>query len=95
MELPICVLVDPTVLQCHEIEVQEVGPLIRLRMAAIPVTATCPACLQPSVRIHSRYKRTLTDLPWANISALIEVSVRRFFCDNPQWRALVGHSGMT
>lgn len=83
MELPTCVLVDPTVLQCYEIEVQEAGPLIRLRMVAIPVKATCPACVQASARIHSRYQRRLADLPWANIPVLIEVSVRRFFCDNP------------
>ena len=56
--------------------------MIRLQMVAILSTATCPACLQPSARIHSRYRRKLADLPWANIPVLIEVSVRRFFCDN-------------
>ena len=27
-------------------------------------TAACPACGQVSSRVHSRYTRTLTDLPW-------------------------------
>jgi transposase len=27
-------------------------------------SAPCPGCHQPSQRVHSRYRRTLADLPW-------------------------------
>ena len=27
----------------------------------------CPACGRPSRRVHSRYKRQLSDLPWEGI----------------------------
>ena len=42
----------------------------------------CPECRQESRRIHSRYRRRLSDLPWEGIPVRIELRVRRFFCDN-------------
>lgn len=42
----------------------------------------CPGCRQESRRIHSRYRRRLSDLPWEGIPVRIELRVRRFFCDN-------------
>src|SRR5579859_3015625 len=41
----------------------------------------CPACRQCSGRIHSWYRRRLSDLPWEGIAVRIELRVRRFFCD--------------
>jgi len=41
----------------------------------------CPACHRPSSRIHSWYRRRLSDLPWEGIEVRIELRVRRFFCD--------------
>src|SRR5947209_7117253 len=41
----------------------------------------CPECCQQSPRIHSRYRRTLSDLPWEGIPVRIELRVRRFFCE--------------
>jgi transposase len=40
----------------------------------------CPECGRPSRRVHSRYKRRLSDLPWEGIPVGIELRVRRFFC---------------
>src|ERR1700734_3614159 len=40
----------------------------------------CPECRQESRRIHSRYRRRLSDLPWEGIPVRIELRVRRFFC---------------
>lgn len=34
------------------------------------------------MRVHSRYVRTVTDLPWAGIRVRLQITVRRFFCDN-------------
>lgn len=44
----------------------------------------CPACSKPSSRVHSRYRRTLTDAPVAGRLVRILLTVRRFFCDNPE-----------
>jgi transposase len=42
--------------------------------------ARCPLCNQSSQRVHSRYTRTLADLPWQGIALQIRLTVRRFFC---------------
>ncbi len=43
----------------------------------------CPGCSGHSRRVHSRYTRTLADLPWAGISVRLRVRARKFFCDDP------------
>lgn len=42
----------------------------------------CPDCGQVSWRVHSRYTRTLADVPWARRRVLLHIRARRFFCDN-------------
>ncbi|WP_369395455.1 ISL3 family transposase, partial [Streptomyces sp. CG1] len=42
----------------------------------------CPACGTPSRRTHSRYERRLADAPVGGRRSVIELSVRRLFCDN-------------
>jgi transposase len=56
---------------------------ITLHMRTCSDTAACPQCGHRSARIHSRYCRTLADLPWAGIAARIRLWSRRFFCDTP------------
>lgn len=43
----------------------------------------CPVCGRRSARAHSRYVRTVSDLPWHGISVTLKVRARRFFCDDP------------
>lgn len=43
--------------------------------------ALCPVCGKRSSRVHSRYTRTLADLPWQGIPVSVRLRVRRFFCD--------------
>src|SRR5262245_1959230 len=43
---------------------------------------SCPACQQPSLRVHSHYCRTARDLPVSEHSVRLLLHVRRFFCDN-------------
>jgi transposase len=43
--------------------------------------AFCPVCAKQSVRVHSRYTRTLADLPWQGVPVTVRLHVRRFFCD--------------
>jgi len=44
--------------------------------------AQCPLCHRWSKQVHSRYGRTIRDLPWAGRPVVIHVQVRRFFCRN-------------
>ena len=46
-------------------------------------TARCPLCHQRSRRVHSRYERTLADLPWGASAVTIRLQIRRLFCDAP------------
>ena len=43
--------------------------------------SVCPLCSRDSSRVHSRYDRTVSDLPWHGISVELKVRARRFFCD--------------
>src|SRR5262245_48809864 len=47
---------------------------------AIGSRRPCPQCGEFSTRVHSRYTRTLADLPWQGRAIRIELRVRRFFC---------------
>jgi len=44
--------------------------------------APCPRCGQASHRAHSRYQRTLADLPWNGLAVQMRLQAHRFFCDN-------------
>ncbi len=56
---------------------------IGLELTALHAEASCPLCGQSSRAIHSRYDRTVADLPWANTPVRLSVHVRKFFCRNP------------
>lgn len=63
------------------IDVRADANVITLRAKTSAPTARYPACGKRSGRIHSRYTRTLTDLPWQGVPVSIHLNVRRFFCD--------------
>ncbi|WP_089945008.1 ISL3 family transposase [Candidatus Entotheonella palauensis] len=42
--------------------------------------AACPDCHRLTDHIHSRYQRTLADLPWATAPIELRLTVRRFAC---------------
>ncbi len=56
---------------------------LTLDVAVTTPQATCPDCPQPSTHIHSDYRRTLTDLPWATTPVTLHLRVRRFWCATP------------
>ena len=56
---------------------------ILLTMTSTQPTAACPVCADSSAHIHSRYQRTVRDLPWAGHAVRVQLAVRRFFCPNP------------
>ncbi len=51
-----------------------------LELAATCASMPCPVCGQRSSQIHSHYRRSLADLPWAGRRVEIGLSVRKFFC---------------
>jgi transposase len=46
-------------------------------------TTACPRCGVVAARVHSRYARTITDLPVHGRRTTLVVTARRFFCDHP------------
>src|SRR3989442_4902358 len=58
------------------------GDTITLTITTIAPCASCPLCGKPSDRIHSRYRRTLTDLPWNQVTVRIHLISRKFIGDN-------------
>jgi transposase len=57
----------------------------RLTIIARPRSpkGSCPTCRRPSGRLHSRYARTLADLPWHGRRVVLQVRARRLRCDTP------------
>lgn len=55
---------------------------LTLSVSSVQVIAYCPVCNQPAHRVHSRYVRTLRDLPCVNFCLTILLQVCKFFCSN-------------
>src|SRR5687767_6908747 len=53
---------------------------LTLVVTSLQPSAPCPLCQQPAHHVHSRYARTLADLPWATVAVRLRLQVRRFFC---------------
>jgi transposase len=54
---------------------------ITLTLSARQLAACCPLCNRRSQRVHSRYERTLADLPWGASAVTVRLKVRRLFCE--------------
>jgi transposase len=67
-------------LRLERVFIAETG--LTLSLSTTRRTAPCPGCSRRSRRVHSRYVRTIADLPWAGRSITLRVQVRRFFCRN-------------
>lgn len=65
----------------EQLEASQEG--IVLGVKSTTAEGNCPDCQASSSRVHSRYQRTVQDLPVSAIPLTVRVQVRRFFCDNP------------
>jgi transposase len=57
------------------------GEGITLAARTTSAEVRCPCCGAFCRRVHSRYVRTLADLPWQGIPVRVRLHVRRFFCE--------------
>ncbi|HEY5868463.1 MAG TPA: transposase family protein, partial [Candidatus Tectomicrobia bacterium] len=76
-------LPDATTLRLEACEVDDTTAQITLRVTSTQTAGCCPVCALAATRIHSRYTRTLVDLPWAAYRVRLQVRVRKWFCANP------------
>jgi transposase len=81
------VLPAPELLDLTGVRVTESA--ITLVASASSRVALCPVCGKRSARVHSRYTRTLADLPWQGIPVSVRLRVRRFFCDEGACRRAI------
>lgn len=63
--------------------------LVLVAADAIESAASCPACGAGSGRVHSRYTRTVADLPWQGRRVVLRLTVRRFRCRTPGCRRAI------
>jgi transposase len=55
---------------------------LTLQVTSTQALVHCPICRVPTRRVHSRYVRTVADLPWASWRVVLHLHVRKFFCAN-------------
>jgi|GEM_PF-6968806 len=59
---------DSTQFTLSQWSVEEREKEIKLKLCSKQTPINCPGCYHPTNQIHSHYKRTLRDLPWADYS---------------------------
>ncbi|MFO0802800.1 MAG: ISL3 family transposase [Gemmataceae bacterium] len=58
------------------------GSTLVVAAASTATEAACPVCASRSPRTHSRYRRTIADLPFGGRTCVLRLVVRRFRCTN-------------
>jgi len=81
-----CLLPDATTLRLVACHVDITAAQITLEVHSAQTRVPCPLCATPARRIHSRYTRTLADLPWADDRVRLQLRVRKWFCRNRSCR---------
>jgi transposase len=81
-----CLLPDTTTLSLAACHVDTAAAQITLTVRSTQVSVPCPLCATPARRIHSRYTRTLADLPWADYRVCLCLRVHKWFCRNRSCR---------
>jgi transposase len=73
-------LPDAWVLRCRQILIEP--ERVTIEVETMAPGAACPLCGRSSGRVHSRYWRSLYDLPWQGRVVHWRLKARKFFCDN-------------
>jgi len=61
----------------------ETAAQLTLQVTATRTRVRCPLCHALTLRVHSRYTRTVAALPWGPYTVRLQLRVRKFFCDQP------------
>ena len=72
----------PRGFEFRHLEVDPSGVTIHVGVAQEGAPTECPCCGLRCSRVHSRYARTVADLPWHGVAVRIRVRSRRMFCGN-------------
>lgn len=75
---PDFLLPDATALALDQAQLAPESITITVRTTA--AAARCPQCQHASTRVHSRYRRTLSDVPCTGLTLCFALRIRRFFC---------------
>ncbi len=73
---------DFNLLHLENCEIDTDNYLVTLSVSSTQISAQCPLCSTLTQRIHSRYERTLTDIPCVSFSLTLALQVCKFFCNN-------------
>jgi transposase len=76
-------LPDRATLSLDAWQVDDTAAQITLHATSTPSCVPCPFCHVRTSRVHSRYTRTVADLPWGAYAVRWQLRMRKFFCDNP------------
>lgn len=73
-------LPSSTDLRLETITADDQTRCLTLELTSTQLLPTCPLCQTPACRSHSRYTRSLADLPWADVAVKLHLKVRKCFC---------------
>src|ERR1700677_408427 len=85
--LPFSLLPDPSCLTLDEMVHR--GSVLRMTVSASIDGAICPGCGIRSRHVHSRYSRTLRDLPCHGTPVRICLRTHRFYCRSRDCRCRI------
>jgi transposase len=77
-KLPMSLLPKAPGLKLQDVAID--AEMVSFSVESTCLSICCPVCGQKTARLHSRYLRTLTDLPWGGRSVRLSLRVRRFRC---------------
>src|SRR5579864_4668316 len=63
--------------------VEPQGADLSVGVVSLLPSSCCPLCAQASSQVHSLYQRMLRDVPCGGRKVVLHLSVRQFFCCNP------------
>ena len=75
-------LPDPSALALKHWDLDTATHQFVITVESTQAIAHCPLCQTPTGRVHSRYQRTLRDLPLGQFSLTLLLEVCKFFCLN-------------
>lgn len=74
----------PTSVQLRADSIHSEQGILYIDTSVCQTCSICPICNKKSSKIHSRYSRTLLDLPISGHLSKVQLKARKYFCDNPE-----------